>query len=209
MAAPEAIAAASVAWSVACRPLVAYTRSGDHYVVAEFAGGVLLAAIDGLGHGDDAADAATLAAAVLRERAGTALIPLVHRCHEDLRGTRGVVLSVAAIDLATATMTWMGVGNVEGVLFRADGAADPAREGVLPRAGVLGYQLPPLRARAIAIGPGDTLIFATDGIRSEFVSEAPDDHTVGELAEEILVRFGRESDDALVLVARYLGPPPS
>jgi serine phosphatase RsbU (regulator of sigma subunit) len=35
---------------------------------------------------------------------------------------------------------------------------------VLLRSGVVGYQLPTLRASTLPIAPGDLLIFATDGI---------------------------------------------
>ena len=53
---------------IAERPLPGQARSGDRAVLAEFAGGALVAAIDGLGHGEKAADAAAIAA----ERAGRA-----------------------------------------------------------------------------------------------------------------------------------------
>jgi hypothetical protein len=49
------------------------------------------------------------------------------------------------------------------------------------------------------------LIFATDGVRSGFVEGLTADRTTEELAGGILEQFGRTTDDALVLVARYLG----
>ena len=47
-------------------PLAGEERSGDLAVWAPYAGGALVAAIDGLGHGDAAADAAEVAGEQLR-----------------------------------------------------------------------------------------------------------------------------------------------
>jgi hypothetical protein len=55
---------------------------------------------------------------------------------------------------------------------------------------------------------GDTLIFATDGVRSDFASEhLAHDDPPQQLADRILARWGTKTDDALVLVARYVGTP--
>ena len=56
----------------------------------------------------------------------------------------------------------------------------------------------------IAIEPGDTLIFATDGIRSGFTGDLPQNGSAQEMADTIFQEYGRGTDDALVLVARYL-----
>jgi len=198
-------AAPLIDWGVSARAFGGETESGDLHVVADLEGGALVAAIDGLGHGGEAAVAAKVAAAVLRAHADEALIHLVPRCHEELRRTRGVALSLAAFDFESGTMTWLGVGNVEGVLFRADQAARPPRESVLLRGGVVGYQMPSLRATMLPVWPGDTLIFATDGINGRFEQESPLGRDPQDVADDILVRHGKETDDALVLVARYVG----
>ena len=183
-------------------------RSGDAPVVAPFPHGTLVAAIDGLGHGPEAADAAEAAARVLTAFAGEELASLVERCHEALRRTRGVALTLASFDARTSLMTWAAVGNVEGFLVRADPAARPARESVLQRGGVVGYQLPPLRVVALQVAPGDTLVLATDGIRSGFVADLAATTRPRALAQSILERHARGSDDALVVVARYVGASP-
>ncbi len=105
-------------------------------------------------------------------------------------------------------MTWLGVGNVEGVLLSAGGEAGLARESVLLRGGVVGYRLPPLRPAVLTIRPGDTLILATDGIRGGFVSQLTSGEPPQQMADGILARHGKGTDDALVLVARYLGGTP-
>ncbi len=198
---------ASLEWGAASLALPGHTESGDLHLVAPFPNGVLVAVVDGLGHGFEAAAASEVALATLEEHAHEPVTSLVHRCHERLKGTRGVVMSLASFIVQDGTMTWLGVGNVEGILLRSHTNANPAREWIVPRAGVVGYSLPSLRASVLHVGLGDTLIFATDGIRPSF-AESPLSDSPQRIAERILARSGRDTDDALVLVARYLGGVP-
>jgi negative regulator of sigma-B (phosphoserine phosphatase) len=172
--------------------------------VLELPGGALAVAMDGLGHGAAAQVAAEAARRSLVAGARAPLHALVAQCHRDLHKTRGVALSLAFFDVGQGAMTWLGVGNVEGVLVRAAGHVGPARESLLLRGGVVGYRLPPLRVATLPVGPNDTLIFATDGIRGQF-ARAPAAGTPQEIADDLLARFCRGTDDALVLVVRYLG----
>jgi len=202
--------------AVAARPLAGQSISGDLHVIAPFPAGVLVGVIDGLGHGEEAAAAAAITVATLTAHAHEPVIPLLKRCHEQLKGTRGVVMSVASIAARDNSMTWVGVGNVEGLLWRVDVNRQPPTESLPLRGGVLGYQLPPLRAFSLPVARGDLLVFATDGIRSSFTRDlSPSDplgrYTQGELqplANRILAQYGKSTDDALVLVIRYLGGAP-
>jgi hypothetical protein len=60
----------------------------------------------------------------------------------------------------------------------------------------------------VLLSPGDTLVMATDGVRSGFAADLPLHGSPQALADEILARDGKRTDDALVLVARYLGWEP-
>ena len=119
---------------------------------------------------------------MLETYAGEPPIRLVERCHEGLRKSRGVVMSLASFNGRDHTMTWLGVGNVEGVLIRRVQTVNAARETILLRGGIVGYQLPPLRATTVPVNRGDALIFATDGIREGFA----DGMTPGPPTQEIL-----------------------
>lgn len=190
---------------VAARALSGQSDSGDLQAVVHFDGGAMVAVIDGLGHGPQAATAARIASTALEENAQESVIALVQLCHEKLKATRGVVMSVAFFNANDSTVTWLGVGNVEGVLLHRDPYGTLTQE-VLPlRGGVVGDHLPSLIASIVPVVKGDTLVFTTDGIRSGFVEGLKAD-TVQATAEAILARFARGTDDALVLVARYTGP---
>jgi serine phosphatase RsbU (regulator of sigma subunit) len=177
--------------------------SGDLYIVRQLEHDVLVAVVDGLGHGHDAAAAARLAIATLQSEPIRTITGLVERCHAALMRTRGVVISLAMLDARRATMTWLAVGNVEGILI---GASAPKRESILMRGGIVGHRLPPLRAATIPLTPGDLLIFATDGIREGFAEGLRPNTPPQEAADRVLARYGRANDDALVLAGRWNGP---
>lgn len=179
------------------------SESGDQHLVCCNESGVLIAAIDGIGHGAEAANAARAAIAVLKNGVGEPIIPLVAACHEKLRSTRGVVLSLASIDVKHGLMTWLGVGNVHGTLVRADKKAGP--ETLLLRGGVVGDHLPQLQAAVLPVSQGDLLVFATDGVRTDFVRTLSAMENPQRAAERVLHGFGNGSDDALVLALRITG----
>ena len=190
-----------IEWGVAARALPGEAASGDLHLVKPFEGGVLLAAIDGLGHGGEAVAASETAAAVLEQDAGAELEALIRRCHAALLRTRGAVMTLAALHWAESRLTWLGVGNVEAVLLRA---SQPARTRVVLRNGIVGYHLPELRPANLPIAPNDVLVFATDGLRNGFSEGLARSAAPQQMADLILERYFKGTDDALVLVARYV-----
>jgi serine/threonine protein phosphatase PrpC len=196
---------ALIQWSVAARTMPGQCVSGDLHLVKRWEHHLLLAVIDGVGHGREAAAAARRAAETLNPYAGEPPILLIQRCHAALLRTRGVVLTVAQLNTAQSTMTWLGIGNVEARLLRAEAGARHPRESVLLRSGLVGYQLPALQASVVPLAAGDLLVLATDGIHPGFEDAINLAETPKAIAERILSRHFKGNDDALVLVARYMG----
>ena len=64
----------------------------------------LIGALDGLGHGAEAAEAASLGVDVLRAARAEPLDVLVQRCHRALSGTRGAAMTLVRIDFRTDTL---------------------------------------------------------------------------------------------------------
>jgi serine/threonine protein phosphatase PrpC len=192
-------------WGVATLALEGQRESGDLHLVRPVTDGVLVAVVDGLGHGEEAAAAARIAVDALEQFAEEPPLSLLQRCHVALRGSRGVVMSLARFDAPRSTMTWLGVGNVEGVLHHADWSERSARASLITRGGIVGSEVPAIQAAVIPVGPRDTLVFATDGIGNGFLSDVSVHDQPQRLADQILARHGKGTDDALVLVARYLG----
>ncbi len=194
-----------VEWGVAGRQMPGEALSGDMHLACKLENGMLFAVADGLGHGEAAAQAANLALKVVEAHSHDPLVQIVQLCSQQLRETRGVAMSIAHLDGLENSLEWVGVGNVEGLLVHPVAHGKRVYESLLMSQGVVGVHLPPLRAAAIKVVPGDTLVLATDGIRRGFedglvLFDSPD-----ETAQGILLRDGLDSDDALVLVAFYQG----
>ena len=193
-----------ISWGVATRSLPGQAVSGDLHYVKAFHHRVLLAAVDGIGHGIEATAAARRAVGILERHAHESLSSLLSRCHAGLKETRGVVMTVASLDPAKCMLGWLGVGNVEARLVRPGAAAARLvlRNGLV---GLAGYKLPDLPADIIPIAPQDLLIFATDGISPGFATGWERGAPPQQIADRIMERHFRGTDDALVLVARFLG----
>jgi hypothetical protein len=179
-------------------------ESGDRCHVGTFKGGTLVAVVDGLGHGREAARAARAAVQCLKGHEEESVTALAKRCHERLTKTRGVVMSLASFHADDGTLTWLGIGNIEGVVVRIAGNG-PGHQSLLVRGGVVGARLPVLQAQSIPISPGDLLIVATDGVRAGFGDAVSGREPPDQLARQIMATYGTGTDDALVLVARYTG----
>jgi hypothetical protein len=183
--------------------MVAGTESGDSHVVRQLPEGVLAAVIDGVGHGDEAADAARIAACTLTSSPLEDTVSLMWRCHEALKETRGVVMTL--LFFSPDAMTWVAVGNIDGVVFRCESSGRTQANHVVLRGGVVGHRLPPLLAERVTLLPHDTVVVGTDGIRPEFSDELVPGDQPQAIADQILARYRKGTDDALVLVVRCLG----
>jgi CBS domain-containing protein len=164
----------------------------------------LVAAVDGLGHGGAAADAAEAAAEQFHRHAGEAPETLLRNCHQALRATRGVVATIAWFDLETAGLTWTGVGNVEGRLVRADRERGDSIDSPTLFGGVLGWSLPGVKLVRTTLAPGDCVVMATDGVAADFGSSLIPGASAQEQAERVLASHSRGSDDALVVAVRWM-----
>src|SRR5207249_11373310 len=115
-----------------------------------------------------------------------------------------VVMSAALFGAVERSMLWFVVGNVEGLMKRAI-PGTPSSDRLLFRGGVVGSYLPRLGVSLLPMHPGDVLIFASDGVRSSFADEEVRALPPQRAADRILAHHGRGTDDALVVVVRYLG----
>jgi len=203
----DANLATGIEWGVAIRTMVGEVTSGDLYTVTATHDGVLAAVIDGLGHGPDAAAAARSVLAELEAHSDEPLVPLVRRAHAASRSTRGVALSLASVNTITGLLTWLGVGNVEGIVVRPDTTMTQSRERLVIHNGVVGYSLPALRPSTVSLRPGDDLIFVTDGVHANFAESLIPRGSPQQIADHVLADSAKQTDDALALVVRYTGRP--
>lgn len=191
-----------IRWSVQRVPKKGESQCGDVSLVTKHKNSILIAVIDGLGHGDSAVRASLRAKHLLETYDDRSLINMVNHCHKNLRNTRGVVMSLARIDMSDNTLTWMGVGNVEGTVLHKD-QEEPER--IVSRHGIVGYNISSLKASIIPILVGDVLILSTDGVKKGYISKVNTKQSTQQIVKYIGTNYFDVSDDSLTLVAKVTG----
>jgi anti-sigma regulatory factor (Ser/Thr protein kinase) len=182
------------------RPCRGELVSGDAVSITRVEGHVLLAVVDGLGHGRDANTAAKAVTRFLRKDGDADLAHVMGRLNERLRGTVGAAVSLCTIDLESAAIRYLAVGNtvlrIEGERSRRIGAV----------AGTVGTQLAKIRVESAHLAAGEVLVIHTDGISDRAgLEDYPQMRyqPVSTVAETLVTRFGKHHDDATALVARF------
>ncbi|HUC42683.1 MAG TPA: SpoIIE family protein phosphatase [Candidatus Sulfotelmatobacter sp.] len=194
-------------WASAGTARVPGDVSGDACIVAPYAGGVLAGLVDAIGHGPEAAEVARRAQQVLERDPAESPGRLLARCDEELRGSRGAVISLGSIRHDPPRITWAGVGNVSALLLRFVGRGREDQM-LIAASGVLGSFSPVAVERSVDLRPGDLLIMATDGLDMGFAEHVDRKMPPRPIADGILAQHATGRDDALVLVARLRPPSP-
>jgi len=202
----RATTVACLDWAMAGRPLPGEEVSGDLAACMPVGDGALLATVDGLGHGAEAAKAAEIARDTIAAHSSESLPSVLRHCHVGLARTRGAAITLARVQCGARMVQWVGVGNVEACLVRRNesGHGSMVASAVL-FGGTAGYRLPSLRDAVVELRTDDLLIMATDGLNRDFVPDVATGRPVDRIAALILDRHARATDDALVAVARVRG----
>ena len=153
----------------------------------------ILAVIDGLGHGPDAAQASSAAVEALnRLEIGTPVSDAMSAVHAALRGSRGAAGTVCVID--GLRMEMCAVGNVQ--LLSVNFSVP-----LVLSAGILGHQVAKFRVSGCELRPGSRLALLSDGISVKFRLEEFRHLAPAEVCDLILSKHRRKEDDATVLIA--------
>lgn len=166
----------------------------------------LFGVLDGLGHGAGAAGAALAGVEALANARGERLEVLVALCHRVLTGTRGAAMSLARIDFQTNKLSWTGIGNVRAHLVAKSVSGVHVRSSARLVGGIVGYRIPETRpAQVVSIRTGDLLVITSDGIADDHLDHIDFAAAATDIAEHILTKHAKDSDDATVLAARHRG----
>lgn len=183
---------------VVCVPLRGETECGDAWRIIAGRRRISVLLVDGLGHGPEAAIAASAATIAFTQLASgspdAALVALDGALHE----TRGAALSIVVIDEAARATRFSGVGNVDGRVLAAG-----ATEHLVPQSGIVGHGMPRLRFTDASWPVGARLVLHSDGILARWRMESyPELMTAHPalLAGVIYRDFARDQDDATVIV---------
>jgi negative regulator of sigma-B (phosphoserine phosphatase) len=186
-------------WGAVCRAKQNQLVSGDIYIVQEYGEASLLAAvIDGLGGGEEAARAAHAAEQVIRQHIDWPLQELVQRSHVALHSTRGAVIGLLRLERDEHRVSYVGVGNIGVYVY--------SRQPIKPisKNGILGFRMPTLLEMHYAYDPGDIFVLYSDGVSSRFAldGQIAIKQPAQSMAEQILSTYGKQIDDATVVVVK-------
>ncbi len=187
-------------FGVATRARRHEVQNGDAFVVRRWADGALAGVIDGLGHGEHAERAAHAARAYVEDHFDQPVERLFGGVAVVCRRTRGVVMALARFDLTAGKVAVASIGNVEVRFF---GTATPRN--LVVRRGILGVNAPNPVVTSHLWTDETIVVLHSDGLHSHWDADAlarvtwasPDD-----AARALLERYGKEDDDATVVVVR-------
>lgn len=156
---------------------------------------------DGLGHGQYAKEAVDSAGNFFMGCGESDPVSIIRLIHEEVRRTRGLVMTMAIGDLKTGEWSICGVGNIltrlySGVTYR----------NYMSYNGTAGMNIPnSMKASVYKMEKNQHLIMCSDGIRSRWdVSRYPSifkyDSTL--LAAALYSDFSRGNDDSSILIAK-------
>jgi anti-sigma regulatory factor (Ser/Thr protein kinase) len=182
------------------RPYPGEDESGDDGAFVRLDDDLVVSIVDGLGHGTPAREASALAVATVRRESREDIDRIVQSCHDDIRDTRGAVMALARIGEIDSTMRAAVVGDT---IMLVEGPTTHRR--IVGRAFVLGSSgaRPKVAVEEAPLELRDVVLLCTDGIspRADFRADAAllREHPIV-IAHQIVERFARSNDDALVVV---------
>jgi serine phosphatase RsbU (regulator of sigma subunit) len=182
------------------RPCPGERVSGDAAFMEERDGRVCLGMLDGLGHGPAAHQVVQRALELLRLRWSPDPAATLRMLNEALRGSLGMAAGLGALDVASGEFAYAGVGNTVCVKLGADTQRLFSAEGI-----VGSHMRPPVR-RSLHLGRDEVLLLYTDGLRERIDARQYPQlwaHGTPAIARNLVVRFGKDHDDATCMAARY------
>jgi anti-sigma regulatory factor (Ser/Thr protein kinase)/serine/threonine protein phosphatase PrpC len=156
--------------------------------------------VDGLGHGEFAAEAAREAERVLEDTDATSAANILRDCHDALKKTRGAAGAIAGISRDHGTLTYAGVGNISATIVEGQN-----RRGMASHNGTLGHQIHKIQEFTAPWNEDSFLIMHSDGLGTKWdlnkymglTSKHP-----SIIAAMLYQDFQRERDDVTVMVAK-------
>lgn len=183
-------------------PVRGETVCGDGWKVKANADRTYLMVVDGLGHGEFAAEAAREAERILGEVQSSSPSVVLRDCHDALRKTRGAAVAVAVIEHDKGTLSFCGLGNISASLASAQGS-----RGMASHNGTVGHNFHRAQEFTFPWEDSSVLIMHSDGVSARWdldrYSGIRKKHA-SLIATTLYRDFARERDDATVLVAKNL-----
>ena len=190
---------------VVCLPKVGESACGDAWTLVHTQQGALICAVDGLGHGPDAAAAARLALDQVEQQAtarNLSLQDVIEAVHAALKPTRGAAIALARLHAGEPVCTFCGVGNISAWLLSQGGSRS-----MVSYNGILGHQLRKVQEFRYPLDDTALCVLHTDGIATRWrLNDYPGlERSNAALIAGVLYRdHARRRDDATIVAVRRL-----
>lgn len=122
---------------------------------------------DGLGHGLGAYEASQTALNTFQQHQEKDIVTLFKCLHKALHKTRGSAIAIAHLDWAQQTLSFAGIGNVEGKLL-----TQPKNYTLLSQSGIVGHEFRHIQIHTYKITNSSTLILYSDGMKNRWNVES-------------------------------------
>ncbi len=175
---------------------------GDSWAIDQDGDVATLLVADGLGHGQEAAEASVQAVRLFHRFHGHQVPTLLDYIHGGLRATRGAAVSIARCDPRAKQVRFAGIGNVVGAL-----ASRNEFRRMVSMPGTAGYNVRKIQSFDYPFS-GGLIILCSDGLSTNWTLDRYPNLAASHatLIAAILYRdFARRRDDATVLVAKWNG----
>jgi phosphoserine phosphatase RsbX len=175
------------------QPMIGERVNGDAVVVRDEGAVLLLAVIDGLGHGPIAAQAAQVAIGALATQSlQDSVLMIAKNLHDRLRGTRGVAATLCLVRGQSVEVC--AIGNVQ---LSSSNATIP----LVLSPGVLGTRVAKFHVCQGKLKPGARLALFSDGISTRVALDEVRKLPPQEACRYVFERFRKKEDDATILIA--------
>ncbi|KNY26293.1 ATP-binding SpoIIE family protein phosphatase [Pseudobacteroides cellulosolvens] len=185
--------------SVMSRPYPGFNINGDSYYVKHLNDKEIIAVIDGLGHGNEAHKASTLAARTIEHNYHKNLTEIIFSVNDALKQTRGAAMGIVVIDKFKNEFEYSSIGNID-IRY----VSEDRTEIMMPTNGILGSKVNSIKTYKRFYKSGAAVVMCSDGISTRWdIRNYPGIllKNPAILSNTIMRDFGKETDDATVLVA--------
>ena len=183
------------------RALAGFAECGDAFVITHVelgrdGGALLVAVVDGLGHGQEAGVAARAATLTVLAHRALPVAEILRHCDRELQPTRGAAIGLLRLE-ADGRGEFCGIGNVE--VQSLVGVAP----GVFCLPGIVGHRPRALRSMPFTMQSGDIYCLHTDGVSGRGNLRGCLPGVAETVARRIVEGWGRPHDDATAVVLGY------
>lgn len=181
-------------------PIAGEKACGDRVAWVQTPNRTVILAVDGLGHGMEAARAADEAVSIFEAHPTEAPAAILARIHDALKKTRGGAAAIAELRPLAGTLSYCGVGNISGSIL-----SSTTSRNLVSHNGTLGHILTRIQEFKVDWPSDGILIMHSDGLQSRWdlsgyaglLARSP-----GIIAGVLLRDFRRRHDDSSVVVVK-------